>query len=168
MKEKLPILSPTPILESEAPQSSLLPWESQWEPLDGAGEMLIGSQRLPYSKRDPDVLFPKLFNMYMKLLGEIVQNFGVCCHQYGEDIQPYLFLTSKSKAAVSALDQCPVSVMAASMALTVLTEQSLFAHHWDEARRDSRISSWERGLGAPVYSCALPSSTASFKTFFAA
>ena len=57
------------------------------------------------------VLSSVLLNSYMKPLGEIIQSFGVQCHQYASDTQLYLSLPPKSKEAASALGQCLVSVM---------------------------------------------------------
>ena len=34
------------------------------------------------------VLFQMVFNIYTKPLGEIIQSFGVRCHQYMDDTQP--------------------------------------------------------------------------------
>ena len=53
------------------------------------------------------LLSPRLFNIYMKLLGEFIQSFGVQCYQYANDTS----LPSKSKKAVTALDQCLMSVI---------------------------------------------------------
>lgn len=47
-----------------------------------------------------------LSNIYMKLLGEIIQEFGVECHQYVVVAQLYLSLPSHSKEAVEVLRHC--------------------------------------------------------------
>ena len=49
------------------------------------------------------VLSPKFFNIYMKLMGEAVESFGVGCHQYADDTQLYLSFLSKSEEAISVL-----------------------------------------------------------------
>ena len=57
------------------------------------------------------VLSPVLFKIYMKPLGEIIQNFGIWCHQYADDTQLYLSLPPKSEEATLPLDQCFASVV---------------------------------------------------------
>ena len=52
-----------------------------------------------------------LFNLCMKLLGEVVWSFEVQCHQCTDETQRYLSFPHKSKEAVSVLNQRLVSIM---------------------------------------------------------
>ena len=51
-----------------------------------------------------------LFNIYMKLLGEVLQSFGVQCHQYEDDTQLFLSFPPNSREDVLTLNQCLASV----------------------------------------------------------
>ena len=46
------------------------------------------------------------FNMYMKPLDVVIQSFGVCCHQYYDDMQLYFSFSSSSGEAVEVLNWC--------------------------------------------------------------
>ncbi|KAF7240352.1 E3 ubiquitin-protein ligase MARCH9 [Varanus komodoensis] len=52
------------------------------------------------------ILSPMLFNIYMKLLGEVIRRFGLQIHQYADDTQLYLSFTSTPGEAVAVLNRC--------------------------------------------------------------
>lgn len=52
------------------------------------------------------MLSPGLLNIYLKLLGVVINNFGAQCHRDADDMQLYLSITSDSGEPVQALDQC--------------------------------------------------------------
>ena len=52
-----------------------------------------------------------LLNIYMKPLGEVVQSFGLRCHQYADDTHLFLSSPPNSREAVLTLNQCLASVM---------------------------------------------------------
>ena len=49
---------------------------------------------------------PKLFNIYMKLLGEVIRRFGLRSQQYADDTQLYLSFFTNPGEAVSVLNSC--------------------------------------------------------------
>lgn len=51
-------------------------------------------------------LAPMVFNIYIKLLAEVVQQFGAGSHQYVDGIQLYLFFPSHTKRVASVLECC--------------------------------------------------------------
>ena len=53
-------------------------------------------------------LSPILFNIYMKLLREVVWSSGVGCHQYADDTPLYLSFPPNSRKAVLSPDCKPV------------------------------------------------------------
>lgn len=57
------------------------------------------------------VLSLMLFSIYMEPVKEIIQRFGIWCHQYADNIQLYFSLPPKSEEAASSLDQCLISVI---------------------------------------------------------
>lgn len=58
---------------------------------------------LTYGVPQGSAISPMLFNIYMKLLGEVTRELGLLCHQYEDDMQLYLQLPSNHRAAVKAL-----------------------------------------------------------------
>uniref|UniRef100_A0A803U146 Reverse transcriptase domain-containing protein n=1 Tax=Anolis carolinensis TaxID=28377 RepID=A0A803U146_ANOCA len=56
------------------------------------------------------ILSPMLFNIYMKLLGEVIRSFGVGCHLYADDAQLYYSFPPNSKEASRVLDECLAAV----------------------------------------------------------
>ncbi|KAF7253646.1 2-succinyl-5-enolpyruvyl-6-hydroxy-3-cyclohexene-1-carboxylate synthase [Varanus komodoensis] len=52
-----------------------------------------------------------LFNIYMKLLEEVIRKFGLWSHQYADDTQRYLSFTSAPGEAVAVLNQCLAKIM---------------------------------------------------------
>ena len=52
-----------------------------------------------------------LFNIYMKLLGEVVRRFGLRSQQYADDTQLYLSFSTNLGVAVAVLNLCLDSIM---------------------------------------------------------
>lgn len=57
------------------------------------------------------VLSPLLFNIYVKLLGEVVRRSGLCRHLYADDTQLYLKLPSDPREGVERLGRGLKEVM---------------------------------------------------------
>ena len=56
------------------------------------------------------IIFPMLFNIYMKPLGEVIRSSRVCCCQYADDKQPPSFSSSAEKA-LQVLECCLTFIM---------------------------------------------------------
>lgn len=52
------------------------------------------------------IVFPVLFNICVKLLGEVIQIFGLGCHQYTDNTCFYLILPADPREDVETLNQC--------------------------------------------------------------
>ena len=63
------------------------------------GEMLSAPWTLSCGVLQGSIISPMLFNIYMRLLGEVIRSFGASCHQYADDTQ--LFHPSVVDAALS-------------------------------------------------------------------
>lgn len=50
---------------------------------------MSGHSELIYSNT---ILNPIFFNIYVKLLGEVIQKFGLCCHQYAKGTSSQFYL----------------------------------------------------------------------------
>uniref|UniRef100_A0A8D2Q3W3 Reverse transcriptase domain-containing protein n=1 Tax=Varanus komodoensis TaxID=61221 RepID=A0A8D2Q3W3_VARKO len=57
------------------------------------------------------ILSPLLFNIYMKLLGEVIRRCGLRNHQYTDDTQLYLSFSTNPGEAVAVLNRCLAKVM---------------------------------------------------------
>uniref|UniRef100_A0A8D2IPS6 Reverse transcriptase domain-containing protein n=1 Tax=Varanus komodoensis TaxID=61221 RepID=A0A8D2IPS6_VARKO len=57
------------------------------------------------------ILSPLLFNIYMKLLGEVIRRCGLRNHQYADDTQLYLSFSTNPGEAVAVLSRCLAEVM---------------------------------------------------------
>ncbi|KAF7249630.1 putative RNA-directed DNA polymerase from transposon BS [Varanus komodoensis] len=57
------------------------------------------------------ILSPLLFNVYMKLLGEVIRRCGLRNHQYADDTQLYLSFSTNPGEAVAVLNWCLAEVM---------------------------------------------------------
>ncbi|KAF7253873.1 putative RNA-directed DNA polymerase from transposon BS [Varanus komodoensis] len=57
------------------------------------------------------ILSPLLFNIYMKLLGEVIRRCGLRNHQYADDTQLYLSFSTNPGEAVAVLNWCLAEVM---------------------------------------------------------
>ncbi|KAF7249427.1 Galectin-related protein, partial [Varanus komodoensis] len=57
------------------------------------------------------ILSPLLFNIYMKLLGEVIRRCGLQNHQYADDTQFYLSFSTNPGEAVAVLNRCLAKVM---------------------------------------------------------
>ena len=60
------------------------------------GDLTSAPWQLSYGVSQGTILFPMLFNIYMKLLGAVIRGFGAKCHQYADDTQLYLPVTTES------------------------------------------------------------------------
>ena len=67
--------------------------------------------RLCHGVPQGSILSPMLFNMHMKLLGEVVRRFGLRSQQYADDTQLYLSFFTNSSVAVAILNSCLDSIM---------------------------------------------------------
>ena len=52
-----------------------------------------------------------LFNIYMRLLGEVIRGCGALCYQYADHMQLYIFFLPTTADAVLSLQRCLVSVL---------------------------------------------------------
>ncbi|KAF7240234.1 Non-receptor tyrosine-protein kinase TYK2 [Varanus komodoensis] len=50
------------------------------------------------------VLSPMLFNIYLKVMSGVIWSFGVCCHQYADDMQ--LYFSFSASEAMDVLNWC--------------------------------------------------------------
>ncbi|KAF7246934.1 Transmembrane protease serine 12 [Varanus komodoensis] len=57
------------------------------------------------------ILSTLLFNIYMKLLGEVIRRCGLRNHQYADDTQLYLSFSTNPGEAVAVLNRCLAEVM---------------------------------------------------------
>uniref|UniRef100_A0A8D2PYI1 Reverse transcriptase domain-containing protein n=1 Tax=Varanus komodoensis TaxID=61221 RepID=A0A8D2PYI1_VARKO len=57
------------------------------------------------------ILSPLLFNIYMKLLGEVIRRCGLQNHQYTDDTQLYLSFSTNPGEAVAVLNWCLAEVL---------------------------------------------------------
>lgn len=60
---------------------------------------------VPWDPTGIDYL-PNAFTIYMKPLGEGIQRFGVCCHQYTGNMHLNLYFSSSADDAVQVLECC--------------------------------------------------------------
>lgn len=57
------------------------------------------------------ILFPHFLNIYMKLLGEVIQRSGLNCHQHVDDTQLCLVQPEDPKDAVITMNMCLEAVL---------------------------------------------------------
>uniref|UniRef100_A0A8D2LDV0 Reverse transcriptase domain-containing protein n=1 Tax=Varanus komodoensis TaxID=61221 RepID=A0A8D2LDV0_VARKO len=57
------------------------------------------------------ILSPLLFDIYMKMLGEVIRRCGLRNHQYADDTQLYLSFSTNPGEAVAVLNRCLAEVM---------------------------------------------------------
>ncbi|XP_053154728.1 ras-GEF domain-containing family member 1C isoform X2 [Hemicordylus capensis] len=84
-------------------------------PYDFKEERMIGCLKDIIHRIAPcdegSVLSPMLFNIYMKLLGEIIRRFGAGCYQYADDTQIYFSMSTSSGGGITSLNACLEVVM---------------------------------------------------------
>uniref|UniRef100_A0A803TP95 Reverse transcriptase domain-containing protein n=1 Tax=Anolis carolinensis TaxID=28377 RepID=A0A803TP95_ANOCA len=74
------------------------------------GDTCSAPQPLTCGVPQGSILSPMLFNIYMKLLGEIIRSFGVQCHLYTDDVQLCHSFPPVTKEAVQVLNRCLAAV----------------------------------------------------------
>uniref|UniRef100_A0A803TXA5 Reverse transcriptase domain-containing protein n=1 Tax=Anolis carolinensis TaxID=28377 RepID=A0A803TXA5_ANOCA len=74
------------------------------------GDTCSAPQPLTCGVPQGSVLSPMLINIYMKLLGEIIQSFGVRCHLYADDVQLCHSFPPVTQEAVQVLNRCLAAV----------------------------------------------------------
>lgn len=57
------------------------------------------------------ILSPMLVNIFMKLLGEVIQSFGLSCHQYVDGAHLFLALSADPIVDVVTVNQCLKAVL---------------------------------------------------------
>uniref|UniRef100_A0A803SX51 ribonuclease H n=1 Tax=Anolis carolinensis TaxID=28377 RepID=A0A803SX51_ANOCA len=75
------------------------------------GDTCSAPQPLSCGVPQGSVLSPMLFNIYMKLLGEIIRSFGVRCHLYTDDVQLCHSFPPVTKEAIQVLNWCLATVL---------------------------------------------------------
>ncbi|XP_053120143.1 uncharacterized protein LOC128330801 [Hemicordylus capensis] len=75
------------------------------------GDCCSSKSELKYGVPQGSILSPMLFNIYMKLLGEIIRGFGAGCYQYADDTQIYFSMSTSSGVGISSLNACLEAVM---------------------------------------------------------
>ncbi|KAF7239030.1 Potassium voltage-gated channel subfamily H member 6 [Varanus komodoensis] len=73
------------------------------------------------------ILSPLLFNIYMKLLGEVIRRCGLRNHQYADDTQLYLSFSTNPGEAVAVRNQCLAEDRVCSLGVLLDPELSLKA-----------------------------------------